>query len=118
MLIAALLLVAAIGGGYFLYSRVSDPYRTMSSLPVNDYLANSNTLRGNVYKVDATVVESLKYSATAGRLFCVEIGGADRVAVLVPAQFNHLNIERGQRFYFKIEVGEHGVLRAQDVKKV
>ena len=38
--------------------------------------------------------------------------------VLVPPQFNHVNMERGQRYFFKIEVGEKGILRAQDVKKV
>jgi hypothetical protein len=35
----------------------------------------------------------------------------------VPAAFGSVNIERGQRFLFKIEVGEKGILRAQDVKK-
>jgi hypothetical protein len=46
MIAAAVLLLGAVAGGYFLYGRVSDPYRTMSTLPVEDYLQNSDTLRG------------------------------------------------------------------------
>lgn len=117
MLAAVALLVAAVAGGALLYHSGGDPYRTMTPLPVQDYLSNSNSLRGNSYKIDATVVESLRYSPTAGRLFSIEVNGTDRLPVLVPAQFNHVNIERGQRFFFKVEVEEKGVLRAQEVKK-
>ena len=117
LLAAAALLVSATGGGYFLFHRASDPYRTMATLPVSDYLENSNSLRGNVYKLDATISKSLEWSPTAGRLFSVEIG-ADILPVLVPPQFNQINIERGQRYFFKIEVGDKGILTAQDVKKV
>lgn len=117
MLIAAALLLAAVGGGALLFQKGSDPFRTLTVLPVQDYLSNSNSLRGNTYKIDATVVESLKYSPSAGRLFSIEVNGTDRLPVLVPAEFNHVNIERGQRFFFKVAVEEKGVLRAQEVKK-
>ena len=117
MLIAAALLVAAVAGGAWLFHQGGDPYRTLTALPVQDYLANSNSLRGNSYKLDATIVEALKYSPTAGRLFCIEVNGAERLPVLVPAEFNQVNIERGQRFFFKVTVEEKGVLKAQEVKK-
>ena len=116
MLIAAGLLIAALAGGYFLFGKANDPYRTLSTLPVQDYLQNSNSLRGNVYKIEATVSQALHWSATAGRLFSVEVNG-EVLPVLVPPQFNSVNIERGQRFYFKIEVGDRGILTAQDIKK-
>ncbi|MGB8170634.1 MAG: hypothetical protein WCF18_24230 [Chthoniobacteraceae bacterium] len=117
MLIVAVLLIAAVAGGALLFHQTNDPYRTMTSLPVQDYLANSNSLRGNTYKIDATIVEALRYSPTGGRLFAIEVNGSDRLPVLVPAELNHVNIERGQRFYFKVAVEEKGVLRAQEVKK-
>ena len=116
MLAAVVLVIAALAGGFFLFGRTSDPYRTLSPLPVQDYLQNSNSLRGNVYKLDATISQSLQWSPSVGRLFSVEVNG-DVLPVLVPPQFNSVNIERGQRFFFKIEVGDHGILRAQDVKK-
>src|SRR4051812_16331022 len=90
MLIAAALLVAAVAGGAVLYRQGGDPFRTMTALPVQDYLTNSNSLRGNTYKLDATVVESLKYSPTGGRLFCIEVNGSERLPVLVPAEFNQV----------------------------
>lgn len=115
LLAAALLVVAAIAGGLLIRSQ-GDPFRTVAALPVQDYLANSNSLRGNIYKLDATIAKSIDWSANGGRLFAVE-SGSDVLAVLVPPQFSAMNIERGQRFIFKLEVGDKGVLRVQEVKK-
>jgi len=117
ILAAVALLLGAVAGGYLMYGRSSDPFRTMTALPAQDYLENANSLRGNVYKLDGTVSKLLQYSPTDGRLFSVEVGSGDVLAVLVPPQFNQVNIERGQHFLFKIEVGDKGILRAQDVKK-
>lgn len=117
LLLAAGLVLAAIAGGYFLFGRVSDPYRTVTVLPVQDYLENANSLRGNVYKLDATVLKQLEWSSTGGRLFSVDGPGGEVLPILVPASFSSVNIERGQRFLFKIEVGDKGLLKAQDVKK-
>jgi hypothetical protein len=117
LVLAAVLVLVAIGGGYVLFGRVSDPYRTISSLPVKDYLDNANSLRGNVYKIDGTVLRQLEWSPKAGRLFSVDAPGGEVLPILVPSDFGSVNIERGQRFLFKIEVGEKGILKVQDVKK-
>lgn len=116
MLIAGVLLVAALAGGYLLFGKISDPWRTMTPLPVQDYLQNSNSLRGNVYKVEATVTDLLQSSQSTGRLFSVEVGG-EQLAILIPPQFNSINVERGQHYFFKLEVSDKGILKAQDVKK-
>lgn len=116
MLIAVALVLAALGGGYFLFGRASDPFRGTSPLPVQDYLQNSNSLRGNSYKLDAVVAQSLQWSPSVGRLFSVEVNG-DVLPVLVPPKFNSVNIEKGQRFFFLIKVEDHGILSAEDVKK-
>jgi hypothetical protein len=115
LIAAALLVVAAIAGGVLIRSQ-GDPFRTVAALPVQDYLENSNSLRGNIYKLDATIAKSIDWSASGGRLFAVE-AGSEVLAVLVPAKFSAMNIERGQRYIFKLEVGEKGVLRAQEVRK-
>ena len=114
---AAVLALCAIAGGFFAFNRSGDPYRTMTPLPVADYLENSNSLRGNVYKLDATISQSIEWSPTAGRLFSVD-AGKDVLPILIPPALNHINLDRGQRYYFKIQVGDKGVLMAQDVKKV
>jgi len=115
LIAAAVLVVAAIAGGLFIRSQ-GDPFRTVATLPVKDYLDNSNSLRGNIYKLDATIAKSIDFSSTGGRLFAVEANG-EVLAVLVPAKFSDINIERGQRYVFKLEVGEKGVLRVQEVHK-
>ena len=73
IVVVVLLVVAAIGGGFLLFKSASDPFRTITPLPIEDYLENSNSLRGNVYKIDGTVAKSLAWSQTAGRLFSVEV---------------------------------------------
>jgi len=119
---ASLALVAGMmTGGWFLYQQVRDPYRTLTPLDVPAYLENANSLRGNVYKISGEVGAQLAWSPSVGRLYEIEVEGknsADVLPVMIPAQFNHLNIQRGQRYFFKIDVGEKGILRVQDVQKV
>lgn len=111
-------LICSAGLGYYVYGRVSDPYRTIPSLPVKDYLENANSLRGNSYKLDGTVSKALDWSAKAGRLFSVETADGEMVGLLVPPELGHLNLEKGQRFLFKIEVADKGILRVQEAHKV
>lgn len=126
-IIAIVILVAtAISGGYFVIGRVNDPYRTLSPLNVPAYLDNSNSLRGNSYKITGTISNSLSdsmaWSPSFGRLFSIEVasdsGSADVLPLLIPSQFNHVNIQKGQQFIFKIEVDEKGILKVSDLKKV
>lgn len=115
-----LLIIAAVGGGYILVRKLQDPYRTIPALDVAAYLENSNSLRGNTYKVTGTVWNSLSWSPTVGRLFSVEVtspNGIDVLPVLIPVDFNHVNIQKGQRFVFRIEVNELGILLTRDLNK-
>ena len=118
-LFALLLLVGALaGGGYWFFSQINDPFRTLPGLPVASYLENSNGLRGNVYRVDGTVANQLGWTPDAGRLFSVDVQGSEDVlALLVPAKFNSLNVQKGQRFSFEVEVGDKGILRARGLRK-
>jgi len=117
-----ILIIAAISCGYFLVGSVNDPYRTLSPLSVSAYLENSNSLRGNSYKITGTVWNSLAWSPTTGRLFSIEIesgnGTPDILPILIPSVFNSQNIQKGQRFIFKIEVDEKGILKVAGLKKV
>jgi hypothetical protein len=114
-------LAVAVAGGWFAYRHVSDPFRTLQPLDVAAYLENGNSLRGNIYKVTGTIANSLSWSPTEGRLFSIEVEnrkeGIDVLPLLIPADFNGLNVQQGQRYIFKIEVVEKGLLRAQDIRK-
>ena len=120
-MVVVVLVVGAIVVGYILLGKINNPYRTLTPLNVGAYLESSNSLRGNTYKVTGTVWNSLGWSPTAGRLFSIEIEtslGVNVLPILIPVQFNHITIEKGQRFIFQVEIDEKGILKTKDLSKV
>jgi hypothetical protein len=109
--VAALLL-----GGYVFLGGTKDAFRTTTPFPVKEYLESPNSLRGNTYKLEATVDKTLEVSQGAGRLFSVESGG-EMLPVLVPASLNGTNVERGQKLQFKVQVAENGLIRVEELRK-
>ena len=102
-------------------ARLSDPYRTVAVLDVASYLENSNSLRGNTYKITGTILNSLGWAPNTGRLFSVEVGIDSTSCVLpvfIPTQFGSVNVQKGQRFFFKVKVDENGILKVEDLQKV
>jgi hypothetical protein len=118
-IIAALLLVlTAFVGSRLFVSATSEPFRTVSPLDVQTYLENANSLRGNVYRIEGEVVNSLAWSPSKGRLIAIKVDKSeDVVPVLVTTNFNHINIQKGQRFIFLLEVDDKGILRTKDMTK-
>jgi hypothetical protein len=114
--LVAAVVAGAIAGGWALKGKVSDPFRTLAAFPVADYLQNSNSLRGNVYKIEALVGDQLGF-ANNSRLISVEVGG-EPVSIIIPPELRDLNVQKGQRLLLKVEVGDKGILKALDVKKV
>ena len=114
---AVLLIVAAFIGSRLFVSANSQPFRTISLLDVKTYLENANSLRGNVYKIEGEVVNSLGWSPSKGRLIAVEVDNNEVVPVLVTTDFSHINIQKGQRFIFLLEVDDKGILRTKDMTK-
>jgi hypothetical protein len=114
---AAVILIVFAAGGYLL-NRSSDPFRTTEPLEINAYLENSNSLRGNVYRLKGEVLNILAVSASDGKLISVGVDATgDVVPVIVPASLNRINIQKGQKFFFLIEVGDKGILQAKDLTK-
>lgn len=110
-------LVALICGGLALFPPGdNDPFRTVAPLDVASYLENANTLRGNVYKVEGRVVESLAWSPDSGRLIALEVG-EEVIPVLVTPEFKAMNIQKEQRLFFVLEVDDRGILRTRKVSK-
>ena len=120
LVVALILLAVALGGGAYLWVTLSDPYRTLTPIDIPTYLDNANSLRGNVYKFSGTIDSELAWSPTGGRLFSVLADGSktDVVPLLIPPELNSINIQKDQRYNFKIEVGDKGILTASDLKKI
>lgn len=117
VLAGGLLLFAVIGSQVFISSS-STPYRTTPELDVKAYMDNANSLRGNVYRIEGEVSESLAWSPTSGRLIAVNVQSGDEVLpVLVTTEFNSLNIQKGQIFVFLLEVDDKGILRTKKLIK-
>ena len=113
------LLLLAVVGGWAFYKNISDPYRTLTPLDVAAYLDRADSLRGNVYKLTGTVATQLAWAPREGRLYSVDVNDRnDILALLIPADFNSMNIQKGQHYFFKVEVGEKGILRVRDIRKV
>ena len=114
-LAAALALIAA--GGYFLGSS-GKPYRTAPEFPVDQYLEESSSLRGNTYRLSGSVINSIAWSPTEGRLISVQVPGSNSpVPLVIPARLGDTNVQKGQRFDFLVEVRENGVLYATGLAK-
>ncbi len=121
--VVAVLVVAFLG--YKLLNQgggSSGGYVGVNDLSVREYLDNSNALGGNTYRIEGTIDGRLdNWPSSTGRLFSVLVEDRDEVAplpVLVPSKFNGTNIQRGQRYRFKVEVqAGTGILEAKDLSK-
>jgi hypothetical protein len=98
-------------------NRQAEPFRTTDTLAVSSYLENANSLRGNVYRLDGEILNSLAMSPASGRLISVQPEENSVLPLVIPPQFNHINIQRGQRFVFMVEVDERGLLQVKDMTK-
>ena len=75
-------------------------------------------LPGVYATVEGEVLNSLAWSPSSGRLISVGVDGSkDVVPVLVTTQFNNLNIQKGQKFIFLLEVDDMGILRTKSLTK-
>ena len=118
ILVAAILVIAAFIGSRVFINVASEPFRTVATLDVKAYLENANSLRGNVYKIEGKVEESLAWSPTTGRLFAVSVEGGENVLpVLITTKFNDVNVQKGQKFIFLLEVDNNGILSTKDLTK-
>ncbi len=120
-ILAAIIVVAS--GGWLLLGHRNDTGLGGTDLSIHDYIQNSNALSNNSYKIEGVVRNRLDdgWKSTDGRLFSVEIeesGEKAQLPVLVPAKFNGTNIQRDQRFRFKVTVqAETGILEVTGLEK-
>lgn len=113
-------IAALLGGGFLLFKGSADPFRTEQELDVSTYLDYAKSLRGNVYRVEGVVQNQLAWDASRGRLVSVEVQKGQRndvLPMLVPASLNAVNLQKGQRFKFKVSIGENGIILVEDLRK-
>lgn len=123
-LIGLVLVLAVLGGGgYMLLHRTTDPMTGITELLTSEFLENATALSGNIYKVEGIVDDRLDtgWRQADDRLFSVQVSdgsGNSFVPIWVPPDYQGANIQRGQRYTFKVRVQENGILEVLELLKV
>lgn len=120
--LAGVALLGYIGFKVMTGTGASSGFANTSDLDLREYMENSNALTSNTYRIEGTIEERLdSWRQGEGRLFSVLVeAGSDSsaVGVIVPQKFNSTNIQRGQRFKFKVTVQPGtGLLEVIDLTK-
>jgi hypothetical protein len=90
-----------------------------TQLNLSTYRTNGNSLRGNVYRVEGRVEETLRWTPDRGRLISFEADDATEimpVPILVPEDFSNVNIERGNQMAMVVRVDRDGTLVAESIE--
>jgi hypothetical protein len=123
-LLGIVLILAVLGGGgYLLLNRTTDPMTGVTELLASEFLDNATALSGNIYKVEGIVDDRLDtgWRQPDGRLFSIQISdgsGSTFLPVWVPPDYEGANIQRGQRYTFKVRVQENGILEVLELIKI
>lgn len=117
-LVIAALLVKLIAGGMFSGGGSSKVDSNAAMLSLTTYRDNGNSLRGNVYRVEGRVEETLRWTSDRGRLISFEANDSTvtmPVPILVPDDFSSINIERGSEMVMIVRVDRDGTLVAEAI---
>lgn len=111
-------IIVVLGGGFFFLNRkpagFSDP-----PLPVEAFLNNANSLRGNVYSLEGRV-NSIRPRDNGKFVHVrVEDRGIDKhIFVIIPNTLNAVNIEREQNYAFKVEIEKGGIPMVSELARL
>ncbi len=111
-IIIALIFVTII----FLLKTQKNSIRSVNKFNVNDYIKEGSTLLGTEGIVTGTVNEKLRWTTNRGEVISLRVEEINQlIPILIPPTFRDLNISIGDRFTFRIEVGNSEVLTAKEI---
>ena len=111
-IIIALIFVTII----FLLKTQKNSIRSVNKFNVNDYIKEGSTLLGTEGIVTGTVNEKLRWTINRGEVISLRVEEINQlIPILIPPSFRDLNISIGDRFTFRIEVGNSEVLTAKEI---
>ncbi len=118
--IVAAVVLAVIAGKSFLGKKPGN-LGTADTLQVKDLLDNGNSLRGNEYLVEGKIDRKLRWTSSRGQVVSVRVstpGGEELIGVEIPPDFNNLNIEREQRYAFRVKFRQGGIPVATGINRL
>jgi hypothetical protein len=113
--------VALIFGGKLFMSKKKKSFTDVNLLAVQDLLDNGNSLRNNEYLIEGKIDERFFRDGNSSSVVSVRMKAASSeeiVPVVIPAKFNKLNIEREQRYAFKVRFEQGGIPVATDISRL
>ena len=111
-IIIALIFVTII----FLLKTQKNSIRSVNKFNVNDYIKEGSTLLGTEGILTGTVNEKLRWTTNRGEVISLRVEEINQlIPILIPPSFRDLNISIGDRFTFRIEVGNSEVLTAKEI---
>ena len=113
--------LALAGAGAYFFQKDANPFRTVEKLNPSDYYENANSLRGNVYQIEGTILNSLAWNPEKGRLFSIRLTTSDAknwpLPILIPANLRQINIQKNQSYRAKVRINDLGILLVEEVQK-
>ena len=113
--------LAFAGVGAYFFQKDANPYRTVEKLSPSDYYENANSLRGNVYQIEGTILNSLAWNPEKGRLFSIRVTTDDSknwpLPILIPSSLRQINIQKNQSYRAKVRINDSGILLVEEVQK-
>lgn len=121
LIAGVVVLAAAFFGGKALMAKKKETFAGTTNLAVEDFLENGNSLRGNEYLIEGTVDEKLRWTPDRGQVVSVKVKGEGRtemIGVEIPPDLAGVNIEREQRYAFKVRVRQGGIPVATHINRL
>lgn len=113
--------IAAVFAGKFLMTKKSEAFSDVNPLVVADLLDNGNSLRNNEYLIEGKIDERFFRDNNPSSIVTVRVkssSGEEIVFVKIPANFNNMNIEREQRYAFKVKFEQGGIPVATKISRL
>ena len=117
----AVFVIVALIAGKLLIGRKSTSLGDVPVLDIGEFLKNGNSMRGNEYKIEGEVDEQLRWTSDRGRVISLKVeenNQTEMIWILIPAEFNDLNIEHELRYAFRVRVGQGGKPVATGVERL
>ena len=113
--------LALAGVGAYFFQKDANPFRTVEKLNPSDYYENANSLRGNIYQIEGTILNSLAWNPEKGRLFSIRVITGDSknwpLPILIPSSLRQINIQKNQSYRAKVRINDSGILLVEEVQK-
>lgn len=118
---AIALIVAAIFVGKTILGKSKAGFANVMPLDIQQLTENANSLRGNEYVVEGQIDEKLQWTSDRGQLVSVKVptpGGDEYMGIMIPPEFNRLNIDVRQKYAFRVKFQQGGIAIATGINRL